>query len=102
MDGQRIFELAIGAGLLWLIVSFYWLRVVTCAGLLAAWGSVAIVAPAYFALRYFGEGAVFSGILTCGLLVMMGFFWWIGTKAALTWARDRDRYGKFWLPWNAR
>lgn len=102
MDGRLIFELLIGGGLLWLIVSFHWARILACLVLLVAWGLFAIVAPAYFALSRLAEGAVFSAILTLGLGAVLGFFWWIAAKGAYEWAERRKRFGDLWLPWNAR
>lgn len=102
MEARFLLELAIGAGLLWLIVSFHWLRILACLTLLMAWGLFAVIAPAYFVLAYLAEGRIFSALVTAALGAVLGFFWWIGAKGAHDWAERQKRFDGLWLPWNAR
>lgn len=102
MGEQRLFELVIAGGVIWLIASFHWLRIITCGLLLAAWAAAAIGAPLYVALIRFGEGAVFSGIVVLALGGLLGFFWVLGAKAAYDWVQLQRRFNELWRPWNAR
>ena len=97
-----IVQIAIGALLLWVILKFYWLRVIACTLLLIVWGAFAIIAPLGLAFSSFAQGNLFVGGMQIAIVGFMGAFWSIGARAAHSWVRQQQKYELFWQPWNAR
>jgi hypothetical protein len=96
-------EIVITLGVLWVIISFFWLRVLFLGTLLVIWTGFAVVAPLVFAVQRFGEGNPIAGILTLLLGGFFSLFWWIGAKAALKEIKKfQERGGVNVHPWNDR
>jgi hypothetical protein len=69
-----IYELALLAGL---VCSFYWLRVLFCALLLALWGGGVILGPIYVISKYAAEGRYIIAVLTIAVCAIPAFPWWM-------------------------
>lgn len=102
MDGKEILALVVLAGLVWLIVTFYWLRIIAVALLLLAWGAAAVGGPLYLAYTSIDAGNEGQAILTLLVGLIPAFFWYIAAGHALAWLEREKKFGLLNQPWDAR
>jgi hypothetical protein len=94
--------LIVAAGLLWLLVSFHWGRILGIGFIMTVWGLAVVIGPLYLAGNDFKHGRFGGGILTLLVSLIPASLWVIAAQSARDWWVKTDKYGGLWLPWNAR
>lgn len=100
--GMQVALIAMGGIAVWIIVSFYWLRVLACAALVFIWGIVGVIVPLYLGMGAILSGNFSNGMLTLAVLAVTGTLWVIAFMQAREWLRRTRKAGFFRTPWNAR
>jgi hypothetical protein len=94
---------ALFAGMVWIIIEFYWPRLLFVALVLVGWFGASIGAPIYFGVRSALNGEIVAAILTLLVTPVLGFFWFIGAVGAWSWLKQKYKAPRGLLqPWNAR
>src|SRR5262245_19302655 len=88
-------------GLCWLIIRYYWLRILSAAIGLALWGAVAIGVPVFFVVKYVRNGQFIVAFIALAASIIPAGLWVPAGMAAVTWIQKQRRFGQFWQPWNA-
>ncbi|CAN7288648.1 hypothetical protein [Rhizobium sp. LjRoot254] len=99
---MQVATLVIGGLVIWVVVSFYWLRVLACAGLLVVWGVVGVFVPIYLAAEAFQGGQIDKSLFTLLVCAVTGGLWYFAFNAARDWYRRMKRIGFSKKRWNAR
>lgn len=97
-----IIQMALFVGLVVLVMSFYWTRVLFGALMLGAWGLVAVVAPVYFLFDNLRSGNILSALILVVACTPVFGCWLIAVNAAREWYRQQIKWDSFKQPWNAR
>lgn len=100
--GTLIAGIAMTAGTLWLILRYYWLRLIACAVMFTVWTGFAIAAPLYLAGKAAREGELFQAALTLFVSIFLVVPWFIGASAARGWIKEQRKYDRLWQPWDAQ
>jgi hypothetical protein len=96
-------EIIITLGVLWVIITFFWLRVVFLGTMFAVYTGIVVISPLVFAVQRFDEGNAVAGILTLLCGGFLSIFWWMGAKAILKEIKKfQERGGVKGHPWNDR
>lgn len=88
-------------GLCWLILRYYWLRVLTGAFGLTVWGATTVALPIFLAWRYVLDGRRMLAMVALVISVLPAYLWCVAAAAAASWAKAQRRNGRLWQTWNA-
>ena len=99
---SEVIEWVLFGGMIYLCVTFYWLRILSLGTILLVWGATAVAAPVYFAVKSFNDGSPFIAIAQLGAGGFLSVCWWIAFRAAFNWVRKAVESDMFFRAWNAR
>ena len=89
-------------GFVWLIGTFYWLRILVLATILVVWGAATVALPIYFAGTAAADGRVLQAVLTLAVSVIPAGLFLITAHGARRWLAGRLQRGTFWQPLGSR
>ena len=98
---QLIGTLIVGVGI-WIIGTFYWLRMAAAALLLIGWAAFSVFAPIYILYETVRRGDLLQGVATVAASLIPAFLFAIVFLLAVERVRRDLKMGTFWMPWNAR
>ena len=99
---MQIALLVIGGAMVFVVIRYYWLRILACGMLLLVWGIVAVAGPLYIAVETLQRGQIDEALLTLLICGVTGSLWYIAFMQARDWFRRTRRTGFFKKRWNAR
>jgi hypothetical protein len=80
--------------LVWIVGTFFWLRLVAAVLLLAVWGAAAFILPLALAMNYLGEGRVLAATAVVLVAAIPAYLFAMTSRFAVRWLeRERERGG---------
>lgn len=94
MTMSQFYATVFVVALVWIIGTFFWLRLVAAALLLAVWGIVAFILPLAHAMNYLGEGRVLAAVAVVLVAAIPAYLFAMTSRFAMRWLeKERERGG---------
>ena len=100
MTMLQFYATVLVVALVWIIGTFFWLRLAATALILATWGAAAFILPLVLAINHLGEGRLFMAAAVIVVATIPAYLFIMASRFAMRWIeRERERGGlnRGWL-----